>query len=79
MITDLEAQIANADSSSTIAHLLHLATEVERLSAGVAEYDSSELISSTAEVGAVRYQNDGTLRVYDSDSWRNILTVYTAP
>ena len=79
MITDLNAQIAKADSSSTIAHLLHLATEVERLSAGVAEYDSSELISSTAEVGSVRYVDDGTLRVYDSDNWRNILTEYSSP
>ena len=76
MITDLNAQIANADSSSTIGHLLHLATEVERLSAGVAEYDSSELISSTAEVGSIRYVDDGTLRVYDSDNWRNILNYH---
>ena len=76
MITDLNAQIANADSSSTIGHLLHLATEVERLSAGVAEYDSSELISSTAEVGSIRYVDDGTLRVYDSDNWRNILNFH---
>ena len=77
MIADLNAQIANADSSSTIGHLFHLATEVERLSAGVAEYDSSELISTAAEVGSVRYVDDGTLRVYDSDNWRNILTEYS--
>ena len=79
MIADLNAQIAKADSSSTIGHLLHLATEVERLSDGVAEYDSSELISTTAEIGAVRYQTDGTMRVYDSAEWRNILTKYEIP
>lgn len=72
MIADLNAQIANADSSSTTAHLLHLATEVERLSAGVAEYDSSELISTTAEEGAVRYQDNGTMRVYTGLAWDDI-------
>ena len=80
MIADLNAQIAKADSSSTIGHLLHLATEVERLSDGVAEYDSSELISTTAEVGAVRYQSDGTMRVYTGQAWDDVTnTTYQAP
>ena len=79
IIADLESKIANADSSSSLSDLLSLLNSAERLTGIKSIYDSSELNTTAAEVGSVKYLNDGSLRVYDSSSWRILTDEYVPP
>ena len=69
IIADLESKIANADSSSSLSDLLLLLNSAERLTGTKSIYDSSELLTSAAEEGSVKFQNDGSLRFYNGTNW----------
>ena len=69
IIADLESKIANADSSSSLSNLLSLLNSAERLTGTKSIYDSSELLTTAAEIGSVKFQNDGSLRFYNGTDW----------
>ena len=69
IIADLESKIANADSSSSLSTLLSLLNSAERLTGTKSVYDSSELLTTAAEIGSVKFQNDGSLRFYNGTNW----------
>ena len=69
IIADLESKIANADSSSSLSDLLSLLSSAERLTGTKSIYDSSELLTSAAEIGSVKFQSDGSLRFYNGTNW----------
>lgn len=69
IIADLESKIANADSSSSLSDLLSLLNSAERLTGTKSIYDSSELLTTAAEEGSVKFQSDGSLRFYNGTNW----------
>ena len=74
MIADLNAKIAAADSSTSIATLLEYATEAEKLGGGTNIYDSAGVLpSDSAYEGSIAYiASDAELRVRGDVGWAAI-------
>lgn len=74
MIADLNAKIAAADSSTSVATLLEYATEAEKLGGGTNIYDSAGVLpSDSAYEGSIAYiASDAELRVKAPEGWGKI-------